>query len=354
MPPARAPFHRSPLLLILCSAVLLAGCHVDLTRLRSGNPLDVKAFESLEEGKTALGEALERLGAPDKVEWKNGKDYVWYLHEDFMRAGIRFQFPIAIFGYRHEFAEVEGTSDDTNSIALVFNENGLLQQKSLRLSEAYIRLAEDEEEGWAFYLIPQYWYSPYLLGDAGEVDFRDLFKPGHAGGLDLGFMPAPFFMILVGGNYQQYPGDRFTSRGRRVEVEDLKLWQVELGGRLQVPPDFFTKFWNLEEVKMLLYSANVRRHQGPFVYIKWMISGTQNYDVGAKFGGQRAGTYFDKDFRMSDALGAGFEYRIGHFGVHVEALYQNIDAFNEGGADLDTDAGNFQSILFGGGMSFSF
>lgn len=342
----------------LASLALLVSCHVDVSRVRNGVPLNLEAYESLEEGKSSLDDALERLGAPDRVLARDDRNFLQYFHQDFVRVGVRFQSPLSIFGYRHTIADLEGNSDDTNSLALVFDDRGVLRQKSLRLSHAYARLAEEEEEtGWAVYLLPEYAYSPVYLGDGGEEDFNDLFRDGHKFGVHVGILPAPFFMILAGGNYQRHRGDRFDERRRRISLDDLELWQLEVGGRLQFPPEFFTLFWNFDEVRALLYSDDVRRHQGPFFYLKWALSGTYNEDLDVDVDGASAGTYFDRSLRASSTLGAGFEYVRDRFGVHVEVLYQTIGAFEDGdveGASVDTDAGDFQNIFIGGGLSFRF
>lgn len=327
-------------------------------------PLDIEGYESLEEGKTTLADTLDELGAPEKLEWKNGKDYIWYLHKDFTRLGVRFQAPISVFGYRHTFAELEGNSDETNSMALVFDEDGVLRQKSLRLSNTYLALEEKTKVQdsrkldfrWPIYLIPTYGYSPLFAGDGGEEDYRDLFKDGHLMGMHVGILPTPFFMILVGGNYQTYNGDRFNNNGQKVSLDELELYQFEVGGRLQFPPEFFVKFWDFEEVKALLHTSDFQQHQGPFFYIKWTLGGTYNDSIKIKIDNAPAGTYFHHSLRLSSTIGGGIEYIRGPFGVHVEVSYQTIGAFKKGSnRSLDSDdAEDFHNILIGGGFNFHF
>lgn len=337
-------------------ALLASGCHLDLTRIQRGTPLNIEAYEKLETSKSTLTEALQELGAPDRVEWKTGKDYIWYYHEDTTRLGIRFRIPDPAMnlGISYSPVEIDGSSETTNQIALVFDESHVLERKSLRLSDSYSRFAE-EDPGWSIYLQPRGGVSPYFFGDGGEKNWDDLFSHGAYAGLELGLLPAPFFTLLIGVTYHTYPGEDFTTRGLEVSMDDLELYQAEIGGRLNFPFEFFTKFWDFEQVKSLFYSSDVRRYEGAVVFFKWTLGVNYNEEVRATIDGQDGGVYFDQTLALSTSIGGGFEYRWNAFGLFLEALWHTADPFEDNdGSTLDTDADGLSNILVGGGLSFRF
>lgn len=350
---ARPALLATILLLVLPGAA----CRLRFTRVQVGQPLDVEGYEKLREGETTLQEALDEVGAPNRVEYVSGRNFLWYFHEDATRAGIEFEVPSPILnlGFRYTPVELDGSSEDTNTLALVFDESGILEQKSLQLSEAYEVLLEDEESGWAVHLAPRAGVSPVIWGDGGEASYFDLFRPGYTGGLEVGVSPAPFVMVIVGATYQSYAGDSVSTGGRRLSLSDLELYQAEIGGRVQAPAAFVARFWDFEAVKALFYSVDLHTRQGPFVYFKWTLSATYNEEVRADLDGSDAGVYFEDGLGLSTALGLGFEYRAGLLGVHVEALYQTIDPFdNRALPGFDTDAAEFQSLLVNAGISLAF
>ena len=75
------------------AAVILPGCGINIVRVKSGNPLDVKGYDEVQVGTTTRNESVDRLGPPEKLEWKNGKDYLWWIYADVVETGIRFQVP---------------------------------------------------------------------------------------------------------------------------------------------------------------------------------------------------------------------------------------------------------------------
>ncbi len=336
-----------------------SGCSFDISRERTNAPLNQRAYRRLEVDKTTLGEALDALGAPHKLEYKAGReeDYLWYLHRDSSRFGVRIESPVAFFGYRHTFVEVDVDAEDTSSMGLVFDREGILRLKNLRLAPAYAGSDDGQEQSpqpWAIYLLPRYGWSPLSYGDAGEKNFRDLYDQGQLVGGDIGIMPAPYFMLLAGGNFQRYDGDSFRSGGRTISVEDLRLYQAEIGGRFQVPPRFFARLGDANKLKELFYSEDTRLHQGVFITFQWTFGVTFNEDVGADIDGVPSGTYFDKSIGLSSTIGIGGEYRWQRLGVHAGLEYQIIDGFKGGNAPIDTGAGDFHSVLITAGMSLTF
>lgn len=324
-----------------------------MTRSRVNKPLDQEAYKRLEVERTTLGEALEALGAPDKIESKSEKDYLWYLHQDATRVGFRIQSPVSFFGYQHTFAELDADAEDTSAMRLVFEKDGTLIQKSLRLAPAFSG-PEIEKPRWGLYLMPRYGLSPIVFGDGGEEDYGELFSNGQLFGGYLGLLPVPYFMAIVGGNFQDYDGGSFKAGGARVSLEDLHLYQFEVGGRFSVPPEFFVSFWSLEKLKELFYSNDVERHRGLLFYFQWTLGGTFNEEVGARLDGVPSGSYFDKSLGFSNTVGTGIEVHLRRLGIFAGMDYQVIGAFDGGSAPLDTDAGGFQSIIFTAGLSLRF
>jgi hypothetical protein len=332
---------------------LAAGCSLDINRTRTNVPLNREAYRRLEVGRTSLEETLSALGAPDLLQSKSDIDYLWYLHRDVTRMGLRLDSPITYFGYRHTIAELDVDAEDTSSMRLVFNKAGVLEQKSLRLAPAFEE-AGGAKPSWALYLMPRYGVSPFLLGDGGERGYQGLFQMGQLFGGSVGALPTPYFMLLLGGNYQLYQGQSFHHAASRVRMEDLRLYQMEIGGRFMLPPEFFVSFWDFNKVKSLFYSDDVSRHRGPFVYFQWTVGGTFNESVGAKIDGIPSGNYFDRSLQFSNSLGVGAEYRWTRLGVYGGIDYQTVGAFKDGNAPLDTKGGDLHDFVFSGGLSWKF
>ncbi len=329
-----------------------SGCSIDITRTRVNLPLNQEAYRQLSPGKTTLDQALKTLGAPDKVEAYPDKDYLWYLHQDSTRVGLRLESPISFFGYRHTIAELDQNAEDTDAMRLVFERNGVLLDKSLRLAPAFS--APEIAPSWAFHILPRYGYSPLVAGDGGQEPFGKLFDPGQLFGGYVGVLPVPCFMFLVGGNYQTYPGGTFRAQGQRVHLDDLRLYQAEIGGRFQLPPEFFATIGDMDKMKELFYSNDLQRHQGLFLFFQWTVGATFNEEVGARFGATPSGSYFDKSLGLSTTVGVGVEYYWRRLGLQAGIDYQAIDAFESGDVRLDTDAGSFQSFILTAGASYRF
>jgi hypothetical protein len=339
----------------LAALVLGPGCSLDVSRTRVNVPLKQEEFKRLEPGRTTRGEALDALGAPDKIEAYPEKDYLWWLHRDDTRVGFRFSSPFSVFGYKHTFAEVDVNDEDSSAMRLVFDRDGVLRDKSPRLAAAY----REPEVGpapprWPLFIIPRYGYAPLTWGDSGERSFKSLYPDGQLFGGYLGAMPVPYFALLLGGNFQEYPGQSFDARGQRITVEDLHLYQVEAGGRFSLPPKFFVSFWDIDELKKLFYSDDVQRHQGALLYFQWTLGGTFNEEVGARIGGVPSGSYFRKGAGLSTALGIGFEYYWRRLGVFGGVDYQAIDSFRGGSSPLDHGDGGLQALVATGGISLRF
>ncbi|MGH2627951.1 MAG: hypothetical protein ACRDHY_15030 [Anaerolineales bacterium] len=336
---------------LLLAALGGLGCNLDITRVRANAPLDQEAYKQLVVDRATMAEALAGLGAPDKLEHKGGLDYHWYLHLDATRIGLRFESPVSIFGYRHTFVEMDVDAEDTSAMRLVFDQGGLLRQKSLRLAPAFAA-PEAKSPEWKLYLLPRYGLSPMTFGDAGEEPFGELYSHGHLFGGYVGVLPAPYFMLLFGGNFQTYQGKSFRSSGFRISVDDLDLYQFEAGGRFQVPPEFFVSFWDIQKLKALFYTDDLSRHRGFLTYFQWTLGATVNGEVGAAIDGVPSGSYFDRSVRFSSTLGVGVEYRWPKLGFFGGLDYQSINPFEEGDAPLDNDAGGFQSFIFTAGVSW--
>jgi len=337
----------------LASLTLAAGCSLEISRTRINVPLDQEAFQELEVGRTTRSDALKKLGAPDLLEYKGERDHLWYLHKDDTQVGLRFRSPISLFGYRHTFARLNVDAEDTSAMRLIFTNDGVLEKKSLRMAAAY-STPEITTPGWRIYLMPRYGYAPLDFGDGGQEDYGDLFSSGHLFGGYLGILPNPYFMILLGGNYQLHNGSSLSTGGVHLEMGDLRMYQLEVGGRFQVPPRFFVSFWDIDKLKELFYTDDLSRYEGLRFIFQWTLGGTINEDVGVKIDGVPGGTYFDKSVAFSTTIGVGLEYRWRRLGIFGTADYQLIGPFRGGTAPLNTDAGDYQSLIVGGGLSFRF
>jgi len=259
-----------------------------------------------------------------------------------------------IIPQRSSAGRVDLNDIDTNAMRLVFDTGQyVLQDKSLRLAPAFARPDPTPQE-WGFEIIPRYGFSPLLVGDAGQEKYSDLFSYGQLFGGYLGAFPVPYFMLLAGGNFQEYQGDHFTSRGLSVSVEDLHLYQFEVGGRFELPKEFFEGLADFDKLKRLFSTNDLSRHQGFFTYFQWTLGGTYNEEVFAEIQGAPSGTYFEKSFGLSNSVGIGVEYLWKRLGVTGGVEYQTISAFDEGNAPLDTDAKGLGSVVLTAGLCWRF
>lgn len=344
----------------LCCALALlpavTGCRVDVTRVRAGNPLSTEEYEKLEVGKTTRGETLQRLGAPEKVEWKNGDDYFWYLYSDTLDTAVRFQFPPfrSVFGYQHNILRLSEDSTEVNALQLVFDEDEILQHKSLRLSEAYGPGPAESSRKWRMALIPYVEHSFLLLGDAGIRDYADLFENGFRAGLDIGYQPVPVLRVFVGANYQEYQGDTEATTGGALAFDDLHLYQFYLGVRVSLPLALFLSLGDFESVKRVLFDEDPEGARGLRLYVQGFTGGTLNDEVPVKTNGVPSGNFYDRDVGFSGGLGGGIEYSWGWGAAYAGIQYESTDAFNEGNSPLDDEGSAFEALLVGGGLSFQF
>jgi hypothetical protein len=353
-PPAAPPRGNAPWAAVaLLPCLVVAGCSLDIVRFREGRKITAEEFEKLEVDRTTREQALESLGAPDKLEWKSGDDYLWYDYADVLDVGLRFRLPFSFFGYQHTFLRLSENSEFLNSLQLVFNEDQVLKYKRLHLSRAY-EPAPEEGTRWRFHVTPHVEHSVLLLGDAGVEDFNEVFENGPRAGLDLGFQPVPVFALFLSGSVHQYQGQSFRDGADKLEFEDLELYQMEIGIRLTVPLSLLPKLGDFEEVKRVLFYEDDRRLEGFRLYLLGSTGGAINGNVPVKVNGARAGNFYDSGFLFSGTLGGGIEYAWRWGAAFLGASYVTVDPFDEGNSPVKDDASSFQSLLVGGGVDIKF
>lgn len=339
----------------LMISLLGPGCQIDIVRTRGGRAVHPAEFERLEVKKTTRNEVLDRLGAPEKAEWKSGDDYFWYLHMDTVSTGVRFQFPpfSSILGYKHTFLRMDENSDETDAMALVFGEDGVLKQKGLRLSKSYVAPGEDPANWW-FHFVPHFEHSVLLQGDGGIADYDNMLKNGLRAGFKLGFQPVPVFTLLVGGNFQEYQGRAVQRSGSRVSFDDLQLYQVEIGARLSAPLSLLGTLTDFETVKRVLFDDNLSQSRGLRFFIQGTTGLSMNSDLNVKVDGVRAGNFYDSHVGLTGTLEAGLEHNWMWGSAHISLMYQTVDAFDEGNTTLDDRGDSFQGLFLGGGIGVKF
>ena len=339
---------------LLVSLVLLStGCRLDVVRLRSGRPVAQDTFAELEPGKATLDETLEKMGAPERIEWKNDENHLWYDYADEVDVGIRFRIPFSAVGYQHTFLRLSDSAQMLNTARLVFDENALLTEKSLRVSEAYEPEGPTNASG-RIQLSPRFEQSLFLRGDAGIDDFHEVFERGFRAGLDLNFQPVPVFTFIAGASYQEYPGDTLTSGGQQINFHDLRVFQAEIGVRLSVPPELLSNLSDFEEVKRQLFSEDNETARGLLFYLQGTTGATLNSNVPVKIDGVRSGNFYDNAVGFSGTVGSGAEYDWGWGSLRLGVSYATIAAFDKGNSPVDDDATAFQSLLVGGELSLIF
>jgi hypothetical protein len=342
----------------LALAILLSGCTLDITRVRGGSPIRESDFESLSVNRTTRAETLQLLGTPDKVEWKLGKDYWWYFYADYINVGLRFQLPPppfdSYFGYRHNLLRLSEESDAVSAVDLVFDENEVLLQKSLRLSESYTP-PDPEAVRSRFLVSPRIEHSVQVYGD-GDVDkFSDIFENGYRVGLDLGWQMAPVATLLIGGSYQHHDGQTFgDGSGGSASADDLRMYQLEIGVRLGIPLRLIPDILDFDKVMRELFSDDLRQATGWRLYLQGTTGFTVNSSVDVELNGVPAGNLYGAGFGFSGGLGAGLEYSDRWGAVFAGVNYHTVDPFNDGGSPLEDDAGAFQTLLLGGGVVVHF
>ena len=342
------PLHGS----LAALALLLASCRIDIVRVRDGEPLDVDTFESFEVERTTREEALEKLGAPTRVEWKESRDHLWWEYGDAIDAGLRYRIPIAA-GYQHTFFRSSENSEALDRIRLVFDEEGVLERKSYQSADAFEEAGSDGKK-WLIDLAPRFDYSVYLQGDGGQKDYDRLFEPGYRAGFDLGIQPVPVLTFLLGASYQEYPGDDFLLDGVRWNVDDLRLYQAEAGVRLSFPFEALARIDDFETMKRIFFEEDLEKQRGFSFYVQGTTGASTISNVPVKRDGIRAGTLYDDSLLFSGSIGAGLEYACGWGGFSLGVTYSTTDPFDEGSSELDADADAFSTLLVGGGLSVKF
>ena len=342
----------------IVAAFAASGCSLEIVRFREGQPISPAKFDDLEVQRTTREEAVERLGTPDKLEWKNGRDYLWYYYVDTVDVGLRFKVPFSLFGYQHTFLRLSENAEFQNAIQLVFNEQEVLEHKSLHLSKAYEPPPEtapaEPQRRWRIHLTPHLEHSVLLQGDAGVEDYSDVFENGVRAGLDLGFQPVPVFTLFLSASVHQYKGESFRDGADSLSFDDLEIYQGEIGFRLTVPLSLFARLGDFEEVKRVLFYEDDRRLDGFRLYLVASTGGAVNGNVPVKVNGNRAGNFYDDSFLFSGTVGGGVEYGWRWGSVFAGASYVSIDPFDEGNSPVKDDASAFHSLLIGGGVDVRF
>jgi hypothetical protein len=350
------------------SAVILPGCGINIVRAKAGNPLDVKGYEDLEVGTTTRNESVDRLGAPEKLEWKNGKDYLWWIYADLVETGIRFQVPPpplnSILGYRHSLLRLSEQSDEQNRILLVFDEEGTLEHKSLHLSRAY-RPPPETPRVPLFHISPRFDQSFYIVGDGGVRSYQTIFHDGFRAGLDWGFHPLPVATIFLSGSYQEFQGDHFGTTvltgpppGVKTQVvaaaDDLRFYQLELALRLTAPVSLLWNFTDFEEVKRVLFEEDLGTIRGFRFFLEGAIGASYNESVAVSISDVPAGDLYDAGFGPTSTIRAGLEYAGKWGSIYTAVTYQILSGLPEGDSPLDGSGTAFQTFFIGGGVDVRF
>lgn len=330
-----------------------SGCHIDIVRVRAGRPLPLQVYEDLAVQKTTRGEVLEKLGAPEKAEWKS-KDYFYYLYRDSTLAGVRFQFPPfrSAFGYQHTFLTLQEGGEDLNAIQLVFDEAGVLEEKSLRLSSQQEEVAKTKPNTIsAFHLTPHFEHSVLLLGDGGFRDYDRLFENGFRAGLAFDYQPYPIVALFLDTAYQEHQGSNLSARGMRFGVDDLELFTANVGVRLEAPISLLWNLSDVETVQRLFVDDNVQATQGLRFFLSGSTGIVVNGNVPLKVDGVRSGNLYDNGLGFAGEAGAGLLYAWPWGQVYVNAIYQILDPFDRGNSPVDDKGSAFQTVLVGGGVA---
>ena len=340
----------------LCAAgvvlLTLCGCALDINRERIGMPLRHESFEDLEVGASDLGDSLDALGAPQRVERENDGDetHLWWVHRDVSDINIRFQLPLSFFGYRHNLFQYFQGDDQNNTMHLVFDDAGSLLQKELFIPEEYRREIKDPAPGRVL-LTPRAEYAVFLEGDADLDDYRELFGNGYLLGFQVGYQPVAPLIISLGANYQLYEGQRVRTPSTVFEFDDLELFTAEVLVRLQIPFEVFAELFNYAEVRKILLAEDPADYDGWLVYIEAGLGAAFNQDVPVYVNGARQGDFFDDDIGMTETAGLGIEYSVENVSIRLGGTYRSMDAFGDGDTGLRDDAGAFGAWLLGASVS---
>lgn len=328
--------------------IALSGCRLSIGRVRSSRPLDVDSYERFAEGVTRREEVLRSLGAPDRVRWENGQARLTWEHIDATLLQARVQLPLSFFGYRHDLFRYFHNREHANVMDLVFDEDHVLQEKSLRLPDAY-RFEEPEGRKWRIHLAPRLEHSVLLIGDADFRDYADLFENGPLVGLDLGLQPVAPLTLQIGGRASQHDGKSFlSSTGERISVEELDLYILEASVRLQVPLRIFASAESLQNAWTLVLRRDPAEHDGWICFIEAGLGVVYNEDVPVRVDGAPSGDLFDDGIGFTNSVAAGLEYSWSNLSLRGGVVYRRADGFDGDGGPIDSDESSaFQSL---GGM----
>jgi hypothetical protein len=335
---------RLALFLSLAIVGLTSGCRFSLGRVRDGRPLDTKTYADLEPGTSRLDEAVERLGAPDRVSPESGRSRLSWEYVDTTLFETRIQSPISLFGYRHTFLDYFQNRDAAHRMDLVFDEDGLLAEKSLRIPDAYKDGASDR--GSERYSIgAELEHSFLLLGDAGIADYDDFFEPGPAAAIAFGIQPvAPVLLSLAGRATELQGRDFAPSSGARIRVDDLEMYSAEIRLRIQIPLRIFASIESLRNLWRLFLEADPSAQSGWLLFTEGSIGVAWNDHVPVARGGSSQGTVFDAGIGMTNSGVFGVEYAGQHFFSRLGLVYRTTDGFDRGSASFAREGGGFQSL----------
>ena len=339
--------------LLLAACLLpLPGCRLDFTRTQRGQPLRFDDFHELQPRETRREDAVERLGAPDRVRWESGKSRLTWEHEDSTFIQLRLQVPFSIFGYRHNLFQYFEDQRNVNAMDLLFDESGLLEQKTLRLHDAY--KTPHEPGSWRLVLTPRFEHSFLLLGDADFQDYDEIFDDGFVAGFDLGIQPVPPAVVKLGGRYQIHDGRTISAGTTRVSFDDLELFTAEASVRLQLPLRILFDTEQLQNVWTLLLEDDPAVFEGWLVFLEAGLGVTFNGNVPVALDGMPGGNFFDAGPGLSSSIGVGIEYSWEGISVQAAFVYRTSDGFDEGNSPLPADADRFQSFLGMASVSLKF
>ena len=323
--------------------ITLVGCRFEIARVRRGQPIDHATFETLEPGSTSRGEALGALGAPDDVQYESGKSRLGWEYVDETFFGARTQVPLALFGYRHDLLRYFQDRDAVHRMELLFDDDGVLEQKSIRLPEE--QREDDTDHGARWHLVPRIEHSFLIVGDADVADYEDLFDHGTAVGLELGYQPVAPLTVSLGGRYQHYPGRGITgASGTRFEFDDLELFTTEGTLRVQLPLRVFASRENFSRIWDLFLGDDPATHDGWLYFIEAGLGITVNGHVPLWIDGARSGSLFSAGPVVSSVATSGIEYSARRVSVRAGLVYRSTDGFDQGDSRFDVDPGAFQTL----------
>jgi len=322
----------------------LSGCRLDVRRVRSGTPLKFEEFEELNVGESRRDDALEKLDAPDEVDWENDKARLTWKHLDATLLQLRLQLPLAFFGYRHTLFQYFENSDLVNEMELVFDKDGFLEQKDLRLPDAYKR--EPTKVGsWRLHFTPRFEHSLFLIGDADFRDYSELFENGIVAGLEVGVQPVAPVTLALGGRYQNFQGETFAlNDGSLIALDDLELFTLELLLRFQLPLRVFSE--GIENLWVIMLEDDPADHDGWVFFVEGGVGVTVNENVALWDDGVLQGDFFQSGAGLSNSLATGLEYSWENVSVRAGVSARSTDAFDAGNSGFATgNADSFSALL---------